>query len=242
MEEHLIKSYSGNTIQIYDEKFANVQKELANLASERKKKETPKGFIKEREIGDGKTAKYVERSVYQDALDREFPGWSVIDSKFWCDFATFTVNDADTKTSSTQSVPICFNASIIIQVVEKTGTIRRVPGVGTSTVSQKEMSRSNSMLLKQKYNIALTESYKVACGWLGLFFDLRADQEMIEDLYTTPSEEQTLEFNELIKNSPEETKTILRKRWASLTRNTAEDFLNNIKQKIKEKQQKESKQ
>lgn len=240
MEESIQATSPKGDVALYDKNFASLQQELAKLASDRKKAKTPDGLKKSREIGDGKTATYVDRAAYQEALDREFPGWSILEQVSWETMATMTVTDEETKKQSTQTIPIAFHSRILLQVIEKTGTVRRVPGIGTSTVSQKEMMRSNSFLLKQKHNIALTESIKVACGWLGLFFDLRGDQDAIEDMYTQPSEEQLTEFLELIKGATEEQKQKLMLRWQGFTQKTAEQFIINIKKAKEERKAREA--
>lgn len=237
--ETSVVQVSKDDVVLYDPHFAEIQTELARLASDRKKVETPKELIKTREVGGGKMARYVDRPVYQEALDREFPGWSIIgEPKYWCEYGEYTVINEETKLPMSQKVPVVFNCSIILQVVEKTGTIRRVSGIGTATVAQAEMSRSSTQLLGQKYTIALTDAIKTACNWLGLFFDLRGDQEAIEESYLPASDEQTKLFEDLISDVPPETRDKLRKQWVGQNRRSAENLINNI---IKRKQEVASK-
>ena len=235
-----LQQASPQEITLHDDKFSKIQAELKQLASDRKKAETPSQLVKLRDVGGGKVARYVDRPVYQDALDREFPGWSIIgEPKYWTEYGEFTVVDQTTKLPMSQKIPVLFNCSIILQVVEKTGTIRRVSGIGSCPVAQSEMSRANTQLLSQKYTIALTDAIKTACNWLGLFFDLRADAQLLEDSYTKPTPQQEEAFNELMEGVPEQTKAVLAKKWLTQNGATAEDFLREIrlkKEKAKEKQ------
>jgi len=196
------------------------RKFFADIAKERRRKKTPKGIRKSREIGGGKTIQYVDRPEYQKWLDDNFPGWSVIVNNIWTDSASF----------AGKSFPITYNVSIQLMVNDH-GIMRQVAGVGTATVSVKEIERDNTALMKMKYSIALTDAIKTGCNWLGAFFDLRVDEEARERESAPTSDAQNKQFEEIIKDIPENHREVTKGIWAKQTLASGDKFLYDLKQK-----------
>ena len=204
------------------EQFASFCESLRSDAKQRRRKKTPKGITKKREIGGGKSISYVDRPEYQKWLDENFPGWSV--ELVGQPFATLASFEG-------KYIPVSFSVAVHLIVIEK-GLKRTIPGIGSATISSKEVNRDNTQLLKLKFTIALTDAIKVACGWLGAFYDLRVDEEARERATTPPNEEQTAKFNALLRRVPENGRDATKAAFVTQNQDTVIEFLEALERKI----------
>lgn len=218
------------------EAIKNFLEQTRQVQSDRRKKKTPKSRIKRRKGGKDENGNevffsYVDRPDYQIWLDENFPGWTEEDrAQFW----ETRITNADG-----QQATILFHSSVFLKVIEATGIQRRVTGVGSCSVSAKEMDRANASLLQKKYGIAKTNAMKEACNWLGAFFDLRADEEERDEAAKGPIEIQMKRYAGLISrlvhlNVPEEGLTATDKAWATQTFRSADKFLDGLEKKVKD--------
>ena len=221
--EDLIKIPNDEFLQ----KLEYIRKVTQEVAQKRRRKKTPKSFIKMRPVSDAKEVPVVERAHYQKWLDDNFPGWSTDNFRAWETMATLSNSDG-----TTQQTPILFNVAFSLHVVESTGIKRVIPCIGTAPVSRKELSRETSQLLSQKYNIAMTAAFKSGCSWLGAFFDLRIDEEMAEQMSQPTNDSQNKHFKELLQDVPEEYRLDVENQWKTQNLYSAEGYLSALKQKI----------
>lgn len=198
---------------------------LSENAKKRRKRKTPQALKKSREGGQGKTFTYVDRPQYQIWLDENFPGWSVTDYKAWTERAEYST------ASDSQNTPVLFCVSLTLNVYD-IGLRRAIPCIGTAAVSSKELSRDNSQLLKEKYKAALTEALKTGCGWLGAFFDLRANDDERENAYKEVTKEQAARWDELRKRVPVSGLSSTEEKWKTQNGATADEFLANLARKL----------
>jgi len=210
----------------YDPEAQKRWEELAKIikanAQNRRRQRTPQSKIKSRSGGGEKTYKYVDRADYQIWLDDNFPGWTIEDYKVW----------TEKSITPAQTVPILFCASFMLVVIDGGLAKRRIPCVGTASVSEKELGRDNATLLKQKFNSATTECYKMGCNWLGAFFDLRADDEEREKASKPPTDEQFEKFKLVLSKIPMEYKDETTKAWKKITSATADAFIKILEDKV----------
>lgn len=214
--------------------IAKKLEELKDNVKRRRKAKTPKAIRKKREGGtdrDGTPVQfeYVDRGNYQIWLDTEFPNWRVEDVKCW--------TTDSTENGITQ--PIGFNVSLTLIVIDKSGIPIKRFGIGTATVSHKELSRSNSQLLKYKYSSALTDAIKCAAGWNGAFFDLRMDEEKQEAMMVPPTTQQIERFNKLLDRVPPLHRAKTLELWSKQNATSAEEYIKNLEgslAKLEEKQ------
>jgi len=203
-------------------RWAEMAELIKKSAQQRRRERTPKAKIKSRSGGGEKTFKYVDRADYQIWLDDHFPGWTVEEYEVWTEKAI----------TATQTVPILFCAKFMLVIIESGLTKRRIPCVGTASVAESEMSRTSAQLLKQKYNSATTEAYKMGCNWLGAFFDLRADDEGREKASRSANDEQFARFKVLLDRVPTQHKAAVTKSWNEMVESTADEFLNGLEEKL----------
>jgi hypothetical protein len=209
---------------------------LVDSAKKRRKRKTPNALKKTREGGQGKVFTYVDRPQYQIWLDENFPGWTTSDLKHWTERAEFATGD------NSQNTPVLFCVSFTLRVSEH-GVRRDIPCIGTAAVSSKELSRDNAQLLKEKYKAALTEAYKTGCGWLGAFFDLRADDDERENAYKEVTNEQVARYDALKKRIPLDAIPQVEAMWRKQNGVSADEFLFNLTRKVEshEAQEREKK-
>jgi hypothetical protein len=203
-------------------RWAEMAEIIKKSAQSRRRQRTPQSKIKSRSGGGDKSFRYVDRADYQIWLDDNFPGWTIEEYKVWTEKLVMPA----------QTVPILYCASFMLVVIESGLTKRRIPCVGTASVAQKELERDSAQLLKQKYNSATTEAYKMACNWLGAFFDLRADDEGREKASRPSSPEQFEKFKVLLKLVPTEHKDATTKAWNTMNESTADEFIKELQKKI----------
>lgn len=223
-EEGLIPKELAERMQAIKE----IQDLLRTSSERRRRKKTPKGLRKSREIGGGKSIDYVDRAEYQRWLNEHFPGWYITDEKYWTD--TTVVNG--------RTIPLLFNCSLTLHIVDE-GLPRTIPGVGSMHVSESEITRNNTTLLAHKYGVAQTNAIKVACGWLDAFFDLRADDESRSEILTPPTDEQEAKFKELLLLVPDIAKDETKRRWGTQNKTSAKGFLEVMESKLKERSMQE---
>jgi hypothetical protein len=216
------------------QKMADVIKAASR---QRRRDRTPKSKIKSKPGGEGKSYPYVDRPDYQIWLDDHFPGWSTEGFRCWTDSASKTDSAAAGITPASQTVPVLFNVSFTLVVVDSGFAKRHIPCVGSAPVSIKEF-RDSSTLLKNKYNTAITEAFKVGCGWLGAFFDLRADDEAREEAASPITKAQGDKFVLLLADIKPENKNRWVDAWEKQNKISAEKFLKDMEEGInKAKQQ-----
>lgn len=238
----------GSIVVFQEDSYKKIADILKKSAKTRRAKKTPKRIVKKREGGSDESGRkiyfdYVDRPEYQRFLDEEFPGWSAEIQSAWTEKATLTE-----QSGYSQEYPITFNISVLLKVIDN-GIVRHISGIGTATVSSKEIRRENSSMLKQKFNSAYTEAIKSAANWLGAFYDLRADENERSSSWEQPGTNEIEEFNKLcdkvIEGSSsldEETreKTIQvvnswKKTFSSLSLKESKEFIKQIKDKMKDK-------
>ena len=207
-------------------RWAEMAELIKKSAQTRRRQRTPQSKIKSRSGGGDKSFKYVDRADYQIWLDDTFPGWTIEDYKTWTEKVI----------TPTQTVPILFCASFMLVVIDSGMAKRRIPCVGTASVAEKELGRDNTTLLKQKYNSATTECYKMGCNWLGAFFDLRADDEEREKAATPATPEQFARFKVVLDKVPSEHKDVTTKAWNKMNASTADAFIKGLEDKLKPKE------
>lgn len=195
---------------------------LKDEASKRRRKKTPKTIRKKLDVGSGRQVDIVDRAEYQRFLDDSFPGWSVTDVKFW----------TESVTTKDGTFPMLFNCSLTLAVLEGAGVVRKVVGVGSAPVNKSEVTRDTTTLLRHKYSTAYTNAMKTACGWLGAFFDLRADDEEREAAQLPPSEEQDKEYASLLKQFDPAHHAVIDRGWSQQTRKSAVTYLQQMREKI----------
>jgi hypothetical protein len=239
-----LPSYEENmaeqALALYDEeqikRWNEIAETLKKSAETRRRKRTPDSKKRNREGGEGKTFTYVDRPDYQIWLDENFPGWTIEEFKCWTERAknSNTVLVDGTPTTSIQDSPILFCVSFMLIVIEQGMAKRRVPCIGSTPVSDKELSKSSSYGLRLKYKIAMTEAYKTGCEWLGAFFDLRADDEARAEASKPPTKEQFDKFISLLDQVPVEHKDRVTKSWKTQNSTSAAPFLIGLEKKVKD--------
>jgi len=223
--------------------WAEMAETIKKSASQRRGKRTAPSKVKTRSGGGDKSFKYVDRADYQIWLDDNFPGWTIEEYKVWTERSvtssstTSSIQNLD-KTITTltksqaQDIPMLFCVSFMLVVIESGMAKRRIPCIGTASVAEKELGRDNAQLLKQKYNSATTEAYKMGCNWLGAFFDLRADVEEREKAASPATPEQFAKFTELLNKVPVAYKDETTKAWNKMNASTADTFIKGLEDKL----------
>jgi len=215
--------------QEFQDNLSKLRAALSDDARKRRRRKTPKSHIKMKPVGGGKDAPTVERALYQQWLDDNFPGWSISELKTWETLATISLSEGTTQTTAT-----LFHASFLLHVIEASGIKRTIPCVGSAPVALKELSRETSQLLSHKYVVALTNAFKTGCGWLGAFFDLRIDEEARELAALPPTEEQERKFKELIIQIPKDFQSTVREQWATQNSTSAIKYVEGLEVKVKQ--------
>jgi hypothetical protein len=195
---------------------------IKKSAQTRRRQRTPQSKIKSRSGGGDKTFQYVDRADYQIWLDDNFPGWTIEEYEVWTEKAI----------TPSGTIPTLFCAKFMLVIIESGLTKRRIPCVGTASVAQKELERDSAQLLKQKFNSATTEAYKMGCNWLGAFFDLRADDEGREKATRPATQEQLTRFTNILEKIPSEHKAATTKSWNTMNESTADKFLDGLQKKV----------
>lgn len=202
------------------EQIEETLRQLRAISRQRRRRKTPRASIKTRPIDNkGTLISYVDRADYQRALDSDFPGWSIVDMECWND-------------KRSDGIPVAYHVKVKLEMVD--GLIKRTMfGVGTATISDKEVSKDNTSALKFKYKAAMTEAIKAAAGWLGEFFDLRADEEGREEA-EKPIPENVVALYELLQENlrTEQVKKEIDVRWKTQNNATALEFLHNLAKKL----------
>lgn len=204
-------------------RFQEAVTKIKESFEKRRKQRTPKRMKKERRVRGGKTVNFVSRAGYQVWLDENLPAYSIKSVKFWVD--KLSKDDGG-------EIPMLFNCSCELSWVEN-GIVVTRSGVGSVGVSAEELAKDNTTYLDQKYNVALTMAIKSAAGWSGAFFDLRYDEEAEERASMPPTKEQNSQFEELLKQVPESAVPLLREQWAKKNIDTADEYLEKLKSKIR---------
>lgn len=202
--------------------WAEMAETIKKSASQRRGKRTAPSKVKTRSGGGDKSFKYVDRADYQIWLDDNFPGWTIEEFECW----------TEKSVTSTQTLPILFCVKFMLVVIESGMAKRRIPCIGTASVAEKELGRDNAQLLKQKYNSATAEAYKMGCNWLGAFFDLRADVEEREKAASPATPEQFAKFTELLNKVPVAYKDETTKAWNKMNASTADTFIKGLEYKL----------
>jgi hypothetical protein len=203
-------------------RWSEMAEMIKKSAQTRRRQRTPQSKIKSRSGGGDKSFKYVDRADYQIWLDDNFPGWTIEEYEVWTEKVV----------TQTQTVPILYCAKFMLVIIESGLTKRRIPCVGTASVAEKELNRDSAQLLKQKYNSATTEAYKMGCNWLGAFFDLRADDEEREKAASPATPEQFAKFTILLDKVPVTYKDETTKAWNKMNASTADAFIKGLQDKL----------
>jgi hypothetical protein len=228
-------SMSETALTVVDSEQQKRWNEMADAikkASEaRRRQRTPQSKIKTRSGGGDKSFSYVDRADYQIWLDEKFPGWSIEEFEVW----------TEKSTTPSQTNPILFCAKFMLVIIDSGLAKRRIPCVGTASVALKELERDNAQLLKQKFNMATTEAYKMGCNWLGAFFDLRADDEERAKAARPATDAQLKRFTDLLAEVPVEHKDTTTKAWNKMNESTADKFLDGLQEKVNKLKQAQEK-
>lgn len=205
--------------------FEEIKRRLVESARARRNLKTPASVQETRPGPGGEQLTYVGRDYTQVWLDENLPGWSVVDSQFWCE---------KIRTSQGTEVPALFSCKVTIQAFDGNGVKVTRTGVGSVGVSEKELGKMNTTDFQFKYASALSRAIRSAAGWYGAFFDLRLAEEDPEEMLLPPTEDQHKEFASLLESIPESARDAIVKKWEMQSKRSAVAFLNKLKSKLKE--------